>query len=141
MFDVPFNVGQFVKLADMLHKEYTIQVRNNGNKQASLPPQLMGNEMLPVVAERPIEGLNRLRERMRIYLAWAYTSVSENSRFAKWILARFEEVSLKIAAKDLPEYFNEAQQAQVLLGYLAEIPYEKKNDPYENNKKGEKPNE
>ena len=128
MLDVPFNIGQFLKLVDMLHKEYCVQVRNSGDKQASLPAQLMGNEMLPIASENPVEGLNRLRDRMRIYLAWAQGATGENAGYAKWILARFEEVSSKIAnVKDeLPEHFTPAQQAQVLLGYLADIPYEKK---------------
>jgi hypothetical protein len=130
MLDVPFNIGQFLKLADMLHKGYCVQVRNrnSGNKQASLPAQLMGNEMLSIASENPVEGLNRLRDRMRIYLAWAQGATGENAGYAKWILARFEEVSRKIAnAEDeLPERFTPVQQAQVLLGYLADIPYEKK---------------
>lgn len=128
MLDAPFNIGQFLKLADMLHKEYCVQVRNSGNKQASLPAQLMGNEMLSIASENPVEGLNRLRDRMRIYLAWAQGATGENAGYAKWILARFEEVSRKIAnaENELPERFTPVQQAQVLLGYLADIPYEKK---------------
>ena len=128
MLDAPFNIGQLLKLADMLHKEYTIQVRNNGSKTASLPPQLMGNELLPIVSEKPLEGLVRLKDRIRIYQAWAYTAVGENSRKAKWILARFEEICLKIAENEIPENFTTAQQAQVLLGYLAVIPNEKKKE-------------
>lgn len=128
MLDAPFNIGQLLKLTDMLHKEYTIQVRNNGSKTASLPSQLMGNELLPIVSEKPLEGLVRLKDRIRIYQAWAYTAVGENSRKAKWILARFEEICLKIAENEIPENFTTAQQAQVLLGYLAVIPYEKKKE-------------
>jgi flagellar hook-basal body complex protein FliE len=128
MLDAPFNVGQFLKLSDMLHKEYCVQVRNSGNKQASLPAQLMGNDMLSIASENPVEGLNRLRDRMRIYLAWAQGATGENAGYAKWILARFEEVSRKIAnaENELPEHFTPVQQAQVLLGYLADVPYEKK---------------
>lgn len=128
MLGAPFNIGQFLQLADMLHKEYCIQVRNSGNKSKAIPTQLMGNEVLAITAENPIEGLNRLRDRMKIYLAWANTAVGEGTGLAKWVLARYSEVSLKIAAHDLPEQFNAADQAQVLLGYLAAIPFEKKND-------------
>jgi hypothetical protein len=128
MLDTPFNVGQLLKLADMLHKEYSIQVRNGGDKRASLPTQLMGNEMLITTSENPAKGLNRLCDRMRIYYSWAYTATDENARLAKWILARFEEVSRKIATAEdgLPEQFSPVQQAQVFLGYLADISYEKK---------------
>lgn len=126
MSNTAFNIGQFLKLSDMLHKEYCIQVRNSGNKNAALPSQLMGNELLAIAAESPIEGLNRLRERMKIYLAWANTVTGENSKRAKSILEQFEDVSLKIAEHELPERFDAAEQAQVLLGYLATISYEKK---------------
>jgi hypothetical protein len=128
MLDVPFNIGQFLKLADKLHKEYCVQVRSSDKKKPSIPAQLMGNEMLSIASENPVEGLNRLRDRMRIYLAWAESATGKNAGLAKWILARFEEVSMKIAAaeSELPEQFSFAQQAQVLLGYLAVIPYEKK---------------
>ncbi|MDR2018248.1 MAG: hypothetical protein LBQ00_05170 [Syntrophobacterales bacterium] len=121
MLEAPFNVGQFMQLADMLHKEYCIHVRNGGDKNKPLPAQLMGNEMLVIASENPVEGLNRLRDRMKIYLAWANTS-GEGVGLAKWILSRYGEVSTKIAACDLPEQFNATEQAQVLLGYLASIP-------------------
>lgn len=135
MLEAPFNVGQFLQLSDILHKEYCIQVRNSGNKKAHLPTQLMGNEMLAIASENPVDGLNRLRDRMKIYLAWANTATGEGAGLAKWILARYGEVSAKIAAGDLPEQFNATEQAQVLLGYLASIPYDKKED------KEAKPNE
>ncbi len=128
MLDAPFNVGQFLKLADMLHKQYCVQVRNGGNEKKPLPTQLMGNEMLAIASENPVEGVLRLRDRMKIYLAWADTSTGEGAGLAKWILARFSEVSLKISANELSETFSPAEQAQVLLGYLAAIPYEKKED-------------
>ena len=134
MLDVPFNVGQFLQLADTLHKEYCIQVRNKGQKDAALPMQLMGNEMLAIASERPVEGLNRLRDRMRIYLAWAKTTVGGDSGLVEQILMRFGEVSLKISSGDLPETFNDVEQAQVLIGYLATIPDEKKQNEEENSK-------
>lgn len=126
MLDAPYNIGQLLKLSDMLHKEYCVQVRNGGDRKKSLPAQLMGNELLSLASESPAEGLNRLRERMKIYLAWANTAVGNDSRYAKWILARLGEVSLKIAERDLPERFGSAEQAQVLLGYLSAIVYVKK---------------
>ena len=126
MKDVAYNVGQLLQLADVLHKEYSVQVRNGGNKKASLPPQLMGNELLSIACEHPIEGINRLRERMRIYLAWANTVPSETSHLSKWILKRLGEVTENIATGELPNRFSPAEQAQVLLGYLATVTEEKK---------------
>lgn len=126
MFEAPYNVGQFLQLADMLHKHYCVQVRNGGDDKKPLPAQLIGNEMLNVACEYPVEALIRLKDRMKVYLAWATTVNGEGAKLAKWILARFGEVCKKIASNNLPERFTPAQQAQVLLGYLATIPYEKK---------------
>lgn len=128
MNEAPFNIGQLLKLSDLLHREYTIQVRNNGDRSAPLPPQLMGNELLSVACENPNEALDRLTKRIRIYQAWAFTTVGETSRYPRWILKRLEEVCRKIAMNELPETFTNAQTAQVLLGYLADIPKEKQNE-------------
>ncbi|MCS7464201.1 hypothetical protein N0M98_29285 [Paenibacillus doosanensis] len=128
MHEASYNIGQFLQLSDMLHKLYCVQVRNGGDEKKALPTQLMGNEMLAIASEFPVEGLNRLRERMKVYQAWANTATGEGAGLAKWILARYGEVSAKLAASELPEQFTPVQQAQVLLGYLAAIPYEKKNN-------------
>ncbi len=121
MQDAAYNVGQLLKLADLLHREYCIQVRNGG-----VPSQLMGNELLSITAENPIEGINRLRERMKIYQAWANTTYGENTKLAKWILKQLAEVSAKIAKAGLTDHFTPVEQAQVLLGYLAALPGEGK---------------
>ena len=71
---------------------------------------------------------------MRIYLAWAKTTVGGDSGLVEQILMRFGEVSLKISSGDLPETFNDVEQAQVLIGYLATIPDEKKQNEEENSK-------
>lgn len=143
MLDTAFNVGQFLKLADILHKEYCIRVRNGGDKRKPLPAQLMGNEMLNIACKNPVEALNRLSERMRIYVAWATKAAQSDipSNRPKWILHVFEEISLKIAANELPEHFDSAQQAQVLLGYLSEIQYKKESDTNKSDTEEETTNE
>lgn len=131
MLGAPFNVGQFLQLSDRLHKLYCVQVRNGGDERKPLPPQLIGNDLLVIVSENPVEGLIRLRDRMKIYLAWASTVTGEKAGLAKWILARLGEVSQNISANNLPERFTQTEQAQVLLGYLATIQFEKKEDKEE----------
>ena len=128
MLEVPFNIGQLLKLADMLHKQYCIKVRNKGDAGKGLPPQLIGTEILMVVSEKPSEGLNRLKERMRIYLAWAETFSGEGAGLVQWILARMAEASTKIASGTLPEKFSVEEQAQLFLGYLSVIPNTKKEE-------------
>jgi hypothetical protein len=73
----------------------------------------MGNEMILIASKNPIDGLNSLCDRMKIYLAWANTATGKGMGLVKWILARYGEVSTKIAASDLPEQFNSVEQAQV----------------------------
>jgi hypothetical protein len=132
MIEAPYNIGQFLQLADKLHKEYCVQVRNSGDTEKPLPTQLIGNQMLPIAAENPNEALNRLRERMKIYLGWAYTATGDAIDPAKETLASCRKICAKISMNDIPETFNTAEQAQILLGYLATIPDEKKEDkPHE----------
>jgi hypothetical protein len=126
--EVPFNIGRFLQLADVLHKEYCIQIRNGGKRGKALPPQLMGNELLLIALENPNECLVRLCERMRIYIAWATTATGEGVGLAKWVLSRYGQVCKEISGKAIPETFSTAEQAQVLLGYLAEIPNKKKEE-------------
>ena len=121
MKSVAYNVGQFLQLADILHKEYHIHERNGGNRKNPLPSTLMGNDVFLVAAENPIEGMNRLEERMKIYIGWARLMPTEKSGCAKWALKRLEEVSASIAEGNLPERFTPEEKAQVLLGYLAKI--------------------
>ena len=52
-------------------------------------------------------------------MAWADTE--KDARLAKWAVNNMSEVAQEINGKDIPESFNEAERAQVLLGYLAKI--------------------
>lgn len=133
MTNTAFNIGQLLQLTDLLHREYCVQVRNGGDNNKSLPGQLIGNELLPIATENPNEGLNRLRERMRVYISWAKSYNGEKSNFVKWILKRSGEVCAKISEKEIPKSFDCAEQAQVFLGYLAAIPSEKRQVANESN--------
>ncbi|MFQ8581843.1 MAG: hypothetical protein ACLSA6_04520 [Holdemania massiliensis] len=64
MKDVPFQLGQMLKLSDMLHKEYCFIVRNK-EQNKSYPAQLIGNDLLFVMADNPLDGYQRLAERLR----------------------------------------------------------------------------
>jgi len=114
MNNVAFNIGRLMKLADILHREYCYIIR-----KGDIPPQLLGNSLLLTAAEFPNRALDLLRERIRIYMAWADTE--KDARLAKWAVNNMSEVAQEINGKDIPESFNEAERAQVLLGYLAKI--------------------
>jgi hypothetical protein len=114
MHSVAFNIGRLMMLTDVLHREYCINVR-----KGDVPPQLLGNSIMPTAVEFPNKALNLLQERIRVYKAWADTVKEAN--LAKWSVSKMGDVSLEISEKEIPESFSEAERAQVLLGYLAKI--------------------
>lgn len=114
MHSASFLVGRLFALADLLHKEYCKHVRKD-----SLPSQLIGNALMPSVIDNPERGLARLGERLRIYQSWANTAQGRDFRCAKWVLSQMGKVSSELASIDLPDRTNDADKAQMLLGYLA----------------------
>jgi hypothetical protein len=116
MRTAPFLVGRFLALADLLHKEYCRHVRSG-----QLPPQLIGNALMPAAMGNPELGLARLQDRLRVYQAWANTAQGEDLGLAKWALKQMGSVSSELAEFDLPKRTNDSGKAQMLLGYLARI--------------------
>jgi hypothetical protein len=110
----PFLVGRMLALADTLHKEYCQHVRKK-----NIPPQLIGNALMPVALENPNAGLARLSERIAIYQAWANTASGEGLGLAKWALQQIGLVASELGGQTLPDCCNDVAKAQMLLGYLA----------------------
>ena len=52
-----YLVGRLLALADTLHREYCIHVRGG---EGSIPPQLIGNALMPVAAISPEAAVERL---------------------------------------------------------------------------------
>ena len=73
------------------------------------------------MADNPLDGYQRLAERLRIYWAWAYTYQGEREKWVKWILSRLEDVNSQIALKEISETLDPAQKAQLMIGYYARI--------------------
>ena len=123
-----FNLGQLLQLADKLHKEYCKIVRNKGKDEESrgYPPRFIGGEMLSIALQDPREGLNRLDERMPVYINWAKTAVGDGVGLAKYFLKQIGEVSYKLASASSPEDYGPEERAQLFLGYLATVPKEDK---------------
>ena len=112
-----FLLGRFLKLADQLHKEYCIVVRNGGDKTQPLPNQLMGNAVFMIALQNPVEALNHLEEKMRIYIGWAEREADCKT------LKQFEKVSAELHRQTtLPQKLSAEERAQLLLGYLAQLP-------------------
>lgn len=122
MKSTAFLLGRFLKLSDLLHKNYCLYERNGvGEKQAStaLPRQLMGNAVFSVALQTPVEAMNRLAEKIRIYIGWADTNPKRHS---EWILRLLGETAASIdEAGGLPVKFTPEEKAELLLGYLATV--------------------
>lgn len=124
MYSVAFNIGRLMMLADVLHREYCLNVnpQKGGAKSGKIPPQLIGNSIMPTAVEFPNRALDLLGERLRIYKAWADSvSANDETKIAKWAVNQMGITSLEISKQEIPESFNEAERVQVLLGYLAKI--------------------
>lgn len=117
-----FLVGRFLSLADQLHLKYCEHVRNK-----QVPPQLVGNALMPTALEEPVKALSMLSQRILPYQAWANTlKEGDNIGLVKYFLGQLGEVSDQLKCLDIPAQFTDADKAQMLLGYLARS--EKTND-------------
>lgn len=132
MHSAPFLVGNMMALADILHREYCKQVRDG-----SIPPQLIGNALMPVALSSPEKGIARLSERILIYKAWADKVSGDESRLAKWTLSQMRRVSDELAVLILPDSTKDSEKAQMLLGYLGKISQDSPVDDKVENQKGE----
>jgi CRISPR-associated protein (Cas_Csd1) len=118
MDETAFQLGRLLSLADTLHREYCVHVRKD-----SIPPQLIGSALMPAAADNPEDAIDRLRERMNIYQAWA-TKVSgkeEKYRLAKWAVGQMGEICHDIK-RPLPVQTDQTFRAELFLGYLARPP-------------------
>ena len=104
MKDNAYWIGRLLSLADRLHRNYCVRERKN-----ELPPQLIGNALMPTCLDNPQAGLARLAERLPLYQRTA----DEKLRM------EVAEITDKIDHVNLPDRNTDADKAQLLLGYLA----------------------
>lgn len=123
MNGVAFLVGRLLSLADTLHREYCQHVRGG-----DIPPQLIGNALMPVAADNPKDAVDRLRERLMIYKAWADKGNGEEFRLGKWAVGRMGEVCHKLSQLSLPTETDQTFRAELFLGYMARSVSEKGQD-------------
>jgi hypothetical protein len=111
-----YLVGRFLSLADDLHLKYCQQVR-----KGSIPPQLVGNALMPTALEMPEKALSMLSQRIIPYQAWAKTLSGDekNVGLVKHFLKQIGEVSHQLKEAGLSPSCSDTDKAQMLLGYLA----------------------
>jgi len=111
-----YLVGRFLSLADNLHLKYCQHVR-----KGSIPPQLVGNALMPTALEMPEKALSMLSQRILPYQAWAKTlsDSKQDIGLVKYFLKQIGEVSSQLKEAGLSSTCSDTDKAQMLLGYLA----------------------
>ena len=134
MKDVPFLLGQILKISDEIHALYCKVVRKD-----SYPQQLLGNALMVSALESPNQAMATLATRINAYLGWAKSHrfkkqnptgdpTFTTDKQAGWYISLYERVADQIAVAGLiPDRFDDKDKAQLLLGYLASHP-KKEND-------------
>ena len=128
MKEASYQVGQVLSLADTLHKDYCIVVRNG-----QLPNSLVGTSLVRRALDSPAGALADLSERILEYIRWAKVAqISPNwpqgdQRFiavneARKKLRQYQSLANALGACDLPKECNDVMKAHMLLGFLADQP-------------------
>jgi len=128
MQNTAYLIGQMLKATDELHALYC-KVERNG----SISSQLVGNSMFTIALETPLKALSLLSQRISPYICWAkrYRILEEskngvNNKLVGWYLRIFEDIANSLTPiVDETIQFNEFDQAQLFLGYLAAFPMKK----------------
>ena len=132
MKDIPYLLGQILKISDELHAFYCKIVRDG-----SVPPQLIGNSLMISALETPERALAQLCQRIIPYIAWAkqYRTKrcevkGEESWRASWFLNLYEQNLSSV--KDHWETahnirFGDREKAELFIGYLADFPRKEEN--------------
>ena len=99
-----YLIGRLMSLADEFHRNYCKHERDG-----KLPPQLIGNALMPTALENPVAGLARLAERLPLYQRVAEKELRDEAGTVEQAIDR----------NALPPRCSDAEKAQMLLGYLA----------------------
>lgn len=117
-----FLVGKMLKIADEIHELYCKDVRGS-----AMPGQLIGNSMMTAALDSPVQALAQLGLRIKPYYGWAQTNKNEKTAgLSRYLIKLCGETAEELSKHELPQRLNDAEKAQLLLGYLASHP--KKNE-------------
>jgi hypothetical protein len=122
MHQPSFLVGKMLKIADEIHELYCKDVRG-----AAMPGQLIGNSMMTAALASPVQALAQLGLRIKPYYGWAQTNKNEKTAgLSRYLIRLCGETAEELSKHELPQRLNDAEKAQLLLGYLAS--HSKKNE-------------
>lgn len=123
MENTAFLLGRFLKLADLLHKNYCWYEREKDKPDKSkvaLPHQLLGSAAFRGALEKPAAAMAELSEKVNLYEGWAGTRAYSRS---EWIVKHMTGIADTLQEPDaLPARFSPEEKVQMLLGYLAVLP-------------------
>jgi hypothetical protein len=114
MEDRDYLLGQFFQFADLLHRLYCKYER-----KGSIPPQLIGNAVIPMALQSPRRAIEVLGNRMPIYIAWADRHDGDEAGLAKWCRKELGRLSALLHEQRLDARVSPNGRAELLLGYLA----------------------
>jgi hypothetical protein len=123
-----YQIGQLLALSDRLHLHYCKWVRTSAEQRAlkkvDAPAELLGNTLFNFALDNPVGALARLAERIRPYKGWATTYSGEEAGIARWLLGLMSECERGIKLEELQslQRLEDIHKAQLLLGYLADLP-------------------
>jgi len=134
MKEAPYQVGQILAMADTLHKDYCIVVR-----EGQLPNSLIGTALMRRALDNPAGALADLSERMMEYVRWAKVAQvsqawpqNDHRRIAvneaRKKLRQYQCIAEALGGCDLPKECNDVMKAHLLLGFLASPPAGGQND-------------
>lgn len=109
-----YLLGQFLQMADLLHKLYCVHER-----KGDIPPQLIGNAAIQMACQSPKRALEVLSNRMPVYLAWADRYHGEGAGLSKWCRKELGRLSAALKSENLDSRVSSNGKAELLLGYLA----------------------
>ena len=133
-----YRLGQLFAAADAVHAGYCMDVRSG-----AMPPTLLGNEVLGVAQRDAVRGLDLMARRIRPYQAWSRRQPKPEPykegespramllRKAFWAARTMERLSREIDRGSLNQVTGDVARAEMILGYLAGSPAEKRKDEKE----------
>lgn len=132
MKETAFLLGKFLRIADGLHRCYC-----DSERKGDYPNELCGSAMLSAMMENPQTALAQFGQRSAPYVKWAQSCQKKDYMgLAHWWFNQWQPIADSLHAAELPSRLNDAERAELFLGYLSSLPRKEKSEDLttENNK-------
>lgn len=110
-----YLIGRLLSLSDQIHRIYAKEVRDDES-----PSKLMGNSIMQTALEQPEKALAVFSQRFLPYQLWAQTAnIGGDTKLLRFFLKEIGIVCDQLKEQEIPTRCNDAEKAQMILGYLA----------------------